>query len=378
MTEGTSLPAVIWTVACFDRRRENPFPVYNKILTLDWNLPDADERQEILQVLEETKPAEHYSPGGLGDSVITMRHRPSRPDWRMLKYRKYFIEIAEQDYPRFFSDVHGRPARDVHLNAEYFEDETGKSITKYEMIQHVSGHEQPVIVGDPESILRLGPSAPIKSDSWDVAKANAIAQFLDVVVHIYRSEWHRSPQSMTFEATASGGRQLLEARFPNSEEIMAVLAYFRQLHAEDDLLRQACKCYTRHCGDSRKVWWVKERKRAFINSVGSSPCLFQAITATRREIIEMFMYGARLLHSASHRGHQERLRGFVAEHGQQKAVMIFNSCLMDLLSVAVVIYHVLRQDFEYWITQCGLEGPDRFSIGELFSGFSRDSSSRDG
>ena len=40
-------------------------------------------------------------------------------------------------------------SRFVGVGGDYFEDETGREITEYEMIQFVSGQEYPVIAGDP-------------------------------------------------------------------------------------------------------------------------------------------------------------------------------------------------------------------------------------
>ena len=78
-----------------------------------------------------------------------------------------------------------------------------------------------------------------------------------------------------------------------------------------------------------------------------------------------------MLHSSSAHGDDKSLVEFIEKHGKHEAVMTLNGCLMDLLRVAATVYLVVRQDFNYWITECGVEGPTRFEIGELFAGFAK-------
>lgn len=144
-----------------------------------------------------------------------------------------------------------------------------------------------------------------------------------------------------------------------------MLAYFRQLHAGDKLLANAADIYIAHCGDGRKTWWVDERKKNFERLVDSEPIPFQ-VGSTRREVIRMFMYGAGLLHATSHYGDDRRLAELIEAHGRHNAVTIFNHCLYDLLAVAVQVFHVIRQDYENWVSEHGLKGPGRDDIGTLF------------
>jgi hypothetical protein len=84
----------------------------------------------------------------------------------------------------------------------------------------------------------------------------------------------------------------------------------------------------------------------------------------------MFMYGAGLLHSSSSHGDDAALDALIAKHGKHEAVMIFNSCLMDLYQIAASTHPVICQDYEHWIKSAGLTPPSRLSIPELFTGFS--------
>ena len=367
---GNALPTIVWYIGCFDRRRENPFPVCNRTYVLDWPQLAPVEVEEVLGIVGDS-PKSRHSPDGFDTTVITLTRSQRGPDWRMLKFRQHFKEVSLDELRRQVQET--QSFKPVDLNAEYFEDENEQPITDYQMIQHESGQEFPIIVGGPKSVMRLGPVPPRAIEAWSATKAGTIAHFLDVVRHIFSSSWYRSPQSITFLSpstradgeTTQTGLKLLEALFPNEEDTTAVLGYFRQLHAGDKLLASAAEIYVAHCSDSRKTWWVEERKQNFEKLVDSEPIPFQ-VGFTRREIIRMFMYGARLLHARSDHGDDTRLAKLIEAHGRHNAVATFNHCLYDLLAVAAQVFHVIRQDYETWISEHDLEGPGCDDIGSLF------------
>jgi hypothetical protein len=220
---------------------------------------------EILAILREQEPARRHSPSGFDETIITMSFESPSSDSRMLKYRSLFSEVPGNDIKSFMQQD-GRDTRGfrmVRIGTEYFENESGTPITSYQMMQHVSGQEFPIVVGDAESVLRLGPVPPATCETWNSEKANTIAQFLDVVQRICASRWFKSPPSITARASTSGVKELLEANFPTDEETLSVLAYFRQLHAGDRLLQRTVDAYVAHSSDDRKIWWAQERKASF-------------------------------------------------------------------------------------------------------------------
>ena len=221
-------------------------------------------------------------------------------------------------------------------------------------------------------MLALGPAAQKDTATWNSETANRLAQFLDVVPRIRSSTWLQSLPSISYVARSSVPPEVLAATVAADDETMAVLAYFRQLHAGDALFTKSVDAYLEHCGDGRKAWWVDERRQAFVAMIDSPPAPWITDGATRREIVAMFMYGGGLLHSDSKHGDEVALQAFVAKHGQHKAVFIFNSCLLDFLRIAVHLYHVVRQDFHHWVAEMGLVGPTRISIQDLFASYSGD------
>ena len=369
-----ALPIVFWSVPCFDKRRENPLPVYNRLFVLDWTSLDATQTVEVLSILQ---PTDHKNrtPSSLQASVISIQRSNKGPDDRMLAYRKYFVESPENAEDENNPIVQSFTF--VNLNREYFEDDNGHEISHYVMIQHVSGQNEPVILGDVDSVLRLSLCNPVNVNEWSEATANTIAQFLDVVERICSSKWYRRPPVFTFEVQSGGDSTkfpsaadstLLEAVFPNDSETLSVLAYFRQLHAGDKLLTRTCEAFIRNCGDERKTSWMTERLESFREMVDSAPVPFTDI-GTRREIIKIFMYGAGLLHATSNDGADTKLTELIRTQGKHRAVMVFNHCLWDILTIAITVYHVTKREFEHWIGSYGLTPPTRIDIPSLFEGF---------
>jgi len=330
-----------------------------------------EQTSEILAIVEAKRNREApHSPIGLDETVISMSIDSGSSDMQMLRYRRLFSAIPDNDVAAFLNhpERRDRGFHTISVCTEYFEDETGTPISAYQMIQHVSGYEFPIILGDPRSVLKLGPVSPVHSADWTIEKSNTIAQFLDIVERIRASNWYRSPHFITLLSHKTEGSKLLEARFPDHEDTMAVLAYFRQLHAGDKLVAKACDVYIAHVGDERKQWWISERKQTFESLVDSPPALYNTDGKSRREIVRMFMYGARLLHSSSDHGDDAALDSFVLQYGQHKAVMIFNSCLMDFFRIAATIYPVIHQDYHHWVNNEGLAAASRTAIPDLFRG----------
>jgi hypothetical protein len=200
MSYERELPILLLPISCFDRRRKNPLPVYKRWYWLDWSSLTTQQTAEILGVLDAKSSLESpHKPGCFDETVITMFFGTPNLDAHMLKHRGLFTEIPDNDLEAFCKDpaCQDRGFQTVSVTHEYCEDETGAPISNYELMQHVSGQEFPIIVGDSESVLKLGRVSAINASEWSTDKANIIAQFLDVVERIYASDWYRSPRFIT-------------------------------------------------------------------------------------------------------------------------------------------------------------------------------------
>lgn len=242
MNVDRTLPTLLLPISCFDKRRAKPLPVYNRWYWLDWAKLDDMQRAEILHIVGNEERNSQHRPVGFDETIITMSVGSPNDGRQILKYRNSFDAVPDNDIEAFYNDParHQGAFQTMNCGFEYFEDENGMPISKYQMIEHVSGQALPILLGDPQSVVRLGPMSAANSGSWTVAKANTIGQFLDVVERIYASEWFRSPHFITSLSQKTGESKLLEAQFPDDAETMSVLAYFRQLHAGDKLLVKAC------------------------------------------------------------------------------------------------------------------------------------------
>lgn len=109
-------------------------------------------------------------------------------------------------------------------------------------------------------------------------------------------------------------------------------------------------------------------KQAFVTAIDIPPGNLET-RRTNRRILPLFMYGAGLLHSTAKDGADIELADFIKEHGKERAISIFNSCLMRMFGDVVPTYHVVKQDFNHWITDCSLAAPDRKSIDDLFENY---------
>jgi hypothetical protein len=378
--DAQNMPCVYWLISCFDKRRKNPFPRYNRRFVLDWAQVSPAEAEQILIIVRASRPKSRHSPKGFNTAVVTVSHGSrTTSDPRILEYRRYFREAKPGEVNRRFME-----APDILYVAEpyddYCEDETGKPISEIEQFQYITGEETPILAGKSKSVLRIGPTPPAHPETWAVETANTIAQLLEVFERIVSSAWCRTPPSMTYEVSTPSGSSLpepsastlLEAVFADHEETMAVLAYFRQLCSKKDwLLVKATDLYLKHCSDGRKQVWVATEKAEFESVIvrktwpfdlGYGPC----------QLLEMFIYGARMLHASSDHADDDRLNALVKLHGSHKLVMIFNHSLREILAPVARICRVVHQDFQHWLAEHGLAQPDRQEIAKLFQAFQRD------
>lgn len=370
MTE--PLPIVLWMISVFDRKSTSPLPLKNRSYVLDWSALDEGQIIDCLEILKDRMNS-LPSPSSFTSTVMSISRDTKMPDDRMLKYRPFFIEHELENTPP-------EPKRyiTVSLNRDYVEDENGSEISMYQIMQHMTGHEYPIIAGDHESVLRLPPVTPIPN-SWTAESANTLSQFLEVVELIHASKWIRRVPRLTFEVESGGdpmtlrpsnSEKLLEFLVPDDHDTQSVLSYFRQLHSKkDQLFKKACESFLKTSSDPARNAWVEDQLQGFEQMIASPPIPFGG-THSRKKIIEMFMYGARMLHAESEYGDDKRLSKLIQEQGTHRVACAFANSLWDILCSATTTYHVIKRDYNYWVTECGLTPPTRVAIPDLFKSIS--------
>ncbi|MEX2168460.1 MAG: hypothetical protein WD851_04070 [Pirellulales bacterium] len=288
------------------------------------------------------------------------------------EFREYFDEIPEDEYA---SEIQKRCDKtgftSLPFDPDYVEDETGTPTTHAAIIESVHGVKNPIIFGDRHSVLVRELRAASHVDNWSVEKANICAQFLEVVEHIARSAWFRTPPKCTYIGTKSNSSALVEMEVPNVEKTMAILAFVRQIfaeHRQDGLFEAMCVIFAEHCGDSGKALWMSECLSAFTRDLESESGFFGLGGRKCREILNMFLYGAGLMHAKPHSHFREdgNLAEAIDEHGRERVVAAFHFALHSVMRVPFNAYPVIRQEFLHWTRTCGMAAPNRVELVELF------------
>jgi hypothetical protein len=358
---------VYWAIATFDRTKEKPLPVETRFWVLDWDSVSPKEKQEILAILgaDDERETERARLCNVGDVESTYGF--SQPDLRMLKYRDRFRYRTGFDFGKAVAP-NGQVARilQVNLGVDYFEDEQGNPVSEIDMFRHITGEENPVILGKSESVLRLGP-APLAPDRTPtVDDSDILARFLDVVGYVAGSAWYRTLPSL--KVIKTGSERLTRAVFPEESETLQVVTLIRQLYASDDLLNIAANRYMKLCGDRRKVDWIKQTKTSF-NAFLNGAVLFSPVSGTTtRELLDTFLYGGGIIHSKGVETPQRRLRQLIDDHGQAQIVMSVHASLRHLMGYATDVFVVVRQDFREWLKSGVVPKPKRLAIEKLLAG----------
>jgi hypothetical protein len=333
---------VWWKVRCLNRQHKTFFDRY---LVLDWSNLMPEQQAHVLALVEESS---------------------SKPE--IVQYRRAFREVDQEELGRLYPQA--QRTRNVFL-PDYFEDEDGQPMGEMGLVQELTGQEYPILLGNPLSVLRLGPTAIRKKEEWSVKVANEIDHFLQTIRQIAGSNWLKSPLSLQFVAQSGnlkefpGINRIISFDSPDGEATRGVLMSIRLLISSDDEFNIACNWYLKHVGDERKRAWAKEHKRIFNERRQSPPAPLAIGTYTTQQLIDTFIYGSGLVHRNSDKGCEAELARAVEEYGREQFVMAFNFACRDVCRSPFYVYHVIKQDYEHWTGPEGCQGPNRIDINAL-------------
>lgn len=325
----SDLATLRWPILVFDSTKAQPLPLETKWHRLDLSRASESDLQEILLIyLDMTKPLASV-PYVANTTVSTTVNLIGPPDRRLLQYRHLFVQCTNND-PSI--GISGISFSTISLNHEYFEDEYGRPVSGYDIVRQVSGNPEPIILGDPYSVLRLGPSDFVNNENWSVQSANCIATFLRVVMQIEISEWLRGKVSLTVEEREPDSR-VIAADFPGFEGTRSVVPLFRQLYSNDssdDLFNRSCNIYLRHVGDERKKEWMLHQRAAFNEALDAPPLLMAEIGVNTRSFMNTVLYGTNLIHSRPKDKSDEYLRELINRHGDARIAHCFHASLRSI------------------------------------------------
>jgi hypothetical protein len=360
------MPIVTLSILRFDKRKKNPLPLTNHMFCLDWSNASNKEIAEILNILSASKlPTLNPNPN-IGDTSEAFGYFSHSVDYKLLKYRHLFVEVEPNELLKKLNDPASK-VNPVSLSIPgYIEDENGNKVTELDIIKYVTGQEKPIIAGNIESVLAMGPSEPKNKTEWTIIKANTIAHFLQIVKLIYNSNWLRTGLSISYTSSDPNSKKIIQ---PSIEKTCSILLLFRQfLFGEyDKLFKKACDHYIEHTSSDSKAVWVRERKIAFTSLLDKPPFVFQVTEFSTRQFIDIFLYGSGLIHPIDNEKLNE-LKNLIAKYGKDEVAFTIHSCFRQVLGYAIDIYHVIKQDFDYWVKEKGYIGPDIVDVYDLFSG----------
>lgn len=359
---------VFWVIPTFDRRIKGPMPPPTHYYVLDWAKASENKRAEIIKILGISDDSHKQDLVRIGITSETFSVGANKPDERMLRFRRMFVEKPIEELKQLTSDskLPYRVFKGVNLNREYFEDETGQEISVREMLQIATGNKN-IILFDAESIAKIGPTDICAKETWTVDKANTLFNFIQVVRIIWRSSWTQKKSVITI---SSGS--VVKCDFPTVENMCAVLTLFRQLYAKDALMKNTCEIYNEHCNNTTKKSWVDDRLKMFKQSLDTSPQFIQLQGCTVRQLFNAFLYGTGMVHSPGNRDRENRnrLSDLVRQHSREKLIMAVNESFWMALNYAVNVFHVVKQDYEHWTEQEGCAKSDMFDIYSLLQSHS--------
>lgn len=325
---------VYWKIRCVNTKTKK---LFDRDLVLDLQSLTPAETKDMLEIL---KHSSNYS--------------------KIIRYRLKFHEASQNFLEETVNDFSS--SNSIFL-PDYFEDEEGNGLDQIGLMRHLSGQEKPVILGNVNSILQLGPSSLRNKLDWEHKHSDTLAHFLQVNSQISNSRWIKEDCNLTHDGNK------LSSKVPSFESLIYVATYFRQLYSQKDkLFRSACDIYIRFVDNEAKQSWVKNERDIFFKKLNECP-LFCDLDGIRNEdMIEAFLYGALVLHSNINvnKSKRDSFKKLLDRLGRIKFVFCLNNCLRMLYNNVSVIAPLIYHDFAYWQHNEGIYAPDIYWHSKIF------------
>jgi len=362
-------PVITWLILVYDGTAENRFPLKRKWYRFDYNKATDSEIAEVIRLAHSRSSATSDEVATHGEIIEVLSSRvPERQD-DIVRYRHLFVPVNEEEI--VLNEVQSHSFTSLFFPAgEYCEDENEQPISTMEMHDREAKREKgenayAIVLNHPETILRLGPVTPIRTELWTDKDADLFAQFFSIFGFLARSRWLRSPCRVT-SSTAG----VTSATLPLHEDCMSVILPFRQLYSKkDDLFNLACDLHNRHCPPNNDYhMWVKHYKdnfNCFLNTERRQPFVQTAISAER--YIEAFAYGAGMIHKRSDNKEPESdLLLLLHSNDKEKVVFGYHYILRILLGYVSQAATVMQKSVQHWTHELRWAESKRLLAEDLF------------
>jgi hypothetical protein len=212
------------------------------------------------------------------------------------------------------------------------------------------------VPGDPNSVLRNGPSKLVDPTKWTQTDSDILAHFIQVDGQIRKSAWFASSPSFTRQ-----GEKLLDVEMPEFEQFVYAAVYFRQFTlTQDRLMKDAADRYCSHTSCVMRQHFIQFELSQFTHTLDSKSWPFAMEEFTLRQLFDAFLYGAGLIHKFRPPGHPDRKNFLLIHDKHPRAEVLFalNSGLQMLMKHVAHASVVMRQDLGYWLHTHSLPRPD--------------------
>jgi hypothetical protein len=327
----------MWDVRCFDTESKTFF---DRHLILDSDHISFTVLQQILAIQEKS---------------------PQNRD--ILKFRDVFRELnlSGADCKKYDSIY-------CFCLTDYFEDQNTNGMDEITIMRHLTGQEKPIIEGNAKSILQLGPS-PIKDiQKWRQNDSDILAHFIQVQRQIVESKWAKSKLRIQYTE-----KHTESATLPEFESLVYASIYFRQLYSENDkLFKLACDTYNRFVDNDAKKQWIKHERKAFDELLNAQIFPFRFQNITNKELIEIFLYGALIIHAPSpiNPSNRTKLEQLLKIEPREKIGYGVNSCYKHLLNHVSNVALLIYKDYSYWLNNFNIPKPNIHWHSKLFGTYS--------
>lgn len=363
-----SRPVIDWLILVYDETAEKRFPLKRKWYRFDYSKATSTEIAEVIRLTRSPNSATCGEVATHGETSEVVASRASDRQHHIVRYRHLFVPVDENNVS---NEIQANGFTTVSFPPdEYYEDENEQPISTMEMHDREARREKgentyAIVLDHPETILRLGPVTPIRTELWTDKDADLFAQFFSIYRFLAKSRWLRSPCKVSSSTTG-----VVSAILPLHEDCMSVILPFRQLYSKkDDLFNLACNLHNRNCPPNNPChMWVKYYKdnfNCFLNAERTEPFVQTVISAQR--YIEAFAYGAGMIHKRSDNQKPESdLLLLLHGNDKEKVVFGYHYILQTLLSFVSLATAVMQQNVQHWIQKLGWAKSKRLLAEDLF------------
>ncbi len=211
-----------------------------------------------------------------------------------------------------------------------------------------------MVIGDLESVLRLGPATLVNKDDWEQKHSDTLAHFVQVHRQIAESSWYHSGCRFTM----SGGH-VTGSNFSDLEAFVYAAVYFRQLLSEKDrLFFDACETYGRFVGNPVKAAWVDAEREGLV-AAWSGACFFVP-DHSAQTVFDAFLYGSFLLHHIpkARKKHVDAFKAVISGVPRERLLYGLNGSLLAVFNYVAHVAAVVSQDFSSWSNAGLVPAPD--------------------